>query len=58
MALVIVVTRVGVMYLICIHRGQGLVALIFLHVLQVICIHIEQAWQGKPLETPASIHSM
>ena len=51
---VIDVRRVGVMYLICINQGQGSVYrrrpqlvqikyIIFLHMLQQICIHSEQA---------------
>ena len=52
---VIVVTHVGVMYLICINRGRGRVAPEakvnthqihqLLRVLQLICIHIEWAYQ-------------
>ena len=50
---VIVLARVGVMYLICINQGLRrympqawliqIKYIIFLHVLQQICIHIEQA---------------
>ena len=52
---VIVVTHVGVMYLICINRGRGRIAPEskvntdqihqLLRVLQLICIHIEWAYQ-------------